>query len=59
MHLDSPDDDQPVQKLLGCHTYKLLCTVKAWVHLNWSEGHISSQGGYMEQAMNLEYSYYT
>ena len=31
----------------------LLCTVKAWVHLNWSEGHISGYGGYLEQAMNF------
>ena len=30
-----------------------LCTVKAWVHLNWSEGHISGYGGYLEQAMNF------
>ena len=31
----------------------VLCTVKAWVHLNWSEGHISGYGGYLEQAMNF------
>ena len=30
-----------------------LCTVKAWVHLNWSKGHISGYGGYLEQAMNF------
>ena len=32
---------------------RLLCTVKAWVHLNWSEGHISGYEGYLEQAMNF------
>ena len=32
---------------------RTLCTVKAWVHLNWSEGHISGYGGYLEQAMNF------
>ena len=33
--------------------FTLLCTVKAWVHLNWSEGHILGYGGYLEQAMSF------
>ena len=34
-----------------------LCIVKAWVHLNRSDGHIWSHRGYMEQAMNFTLEY--
>ena len=30
-----------------------LCTVKASIHLNWSEGHISGYEDYLEQAMSF------
>ena len=55
-HLHSSATISGIGYTLDLYIYKHvegLCTVKAWVHLNWSESHISGHGGYMEQAMNF------